>query len=61
MKSIAQAQPVSDRISRSPSPSRRVTASSSAMARSAVASVSTPGVFATSTPRSRAASTSMLS
>ena len=51
MKSIAHAQGVRDRSSRSPSPSRRVTASMSAIARSAVASVSTPGVFVKRTPR----------
>ncbi len=47
-------------ISRSPSPSRRVTMSTSAIARSAVASVSTPGVLVTVTPRARQAGTSML-
>ena len=40
-----------ERIRRSPSARRRVTMRIRAMARSAVASVSTPGVFVTSTPR----------
>ncbi len=57
--SQAQGSPV--RTTRSPSPSRRVVIRISAIARSAVASVSTPGVLVTITLRSRAASTSMLS
>ena len=61
MKSIAQAHGSRERISRSPSPSRRVMASISAIARSAVASVSTPGVFVKRTPWRRTASTSTLS
>ena len=44
-----------------PSGRRRAAASSSASVRSAVASVSTPGVFVTSTPRAVAAPTSTLS
>ena len=47
--------------SRSPSGSRRASASSSAKARSAVASVSTSGVLPTGMPRRVAASTSTLS
>ena len=50
-----------ERIRRSPSPRRRVTIRISAIARSAVESVSTPGVLVTTTPRSVAAATSMLS
>jgi hypothetical protein len=46
-------------ISASPSGSLRVTASISAIAMSAVSSVSTPGVFDTSTPRWRADCTSI--
>ena len=61
MKSIDHAHGSPERISRSLSPTLRVTASSSAIARSAVASVRTPGVFVTVTPRARAASTSTLS
>ena len=49
------------RTSRSPSHRRRDAASMSPMVQSAVASVSTPGVLATTTPRSVAASTSALS
>ena len=58
---MSQAQGSPERITRSPSPRRRVAIRISAIARSAVASVSTPGVLVTITPRSRAASTSMLS
>lgn len=47
MKSSCQRQGTPSRIRRSPSASRRVTMRMSANARSAVASVSTPGVFAT--------------
>jgi hypothetical protein len=61
MKSIAHSHGCCERISRSPSPIRRVIASSSAIARSAVASVSTPGVLVIVTPCRRAASTSTLS
>ena len=61
MKSIAHAHGVRERSSRSPSPSRRVIASISAIARSAVASVSTPGVFVKRAPCARTASTSTLS
>jgi hypothetical protein len=50
MKSIDHAHGTPERIRRSPSPSRRVIASISAIARSAVASVSTPGVFVIVTP-----------
>ena len=49
------------RMSRSPSPIRRVTARISVIARSAVASVSTAACSSTSTPRLVAAGTSMLS
>ena len=49
------------RTRRSAAPRPRVVISTSAMARSAVASVSTPGVFVTTTPRSRHAATSTLS
>ena len=48
------------RITRSPSPSRRVTMRISAIAMSAVASVNTPGVFVTRTLRAAQAGTSML-
>ena len=61
MKNMCQDHGVAERSSRSPSPSRRVTDSISPIARSAVASVRTPGVFVTSTPRSLQAATSMLS
>lgn len=60
MKSSCQRQGAPSRIRRSPSASRRVTMRMSANARSAVASVSTPGVFATTSLRACAA-TSMLS
>ena len=49
------------RTNRSPSTTRRAHASASATAISAVASVSTPGVFATRTPSRRAAARSMFS
>ena len=49
------------RISRSPSPRRRVAMRISANAMSAVASVSTPGVLVNRTPRSVQAGTSTLS
>src|ERR1017187_7290811 len=48
------------RTSRSPSPSRRATASINVKAMSAVVSVSTPGVFVTGIFRAVAAATSML-
>ena len=48
------------RTSRSPSPARRAVASISVSARSAVSSVSTSGVFVTTTPFAFAAATSML-
>ncbi|URM97239.1 hypothetical protein LUW76_24385 [Actinomadura madurae] len=47
-----------DRISRSPSLTRRVTSSSSAIVRSAVASTSTPGAFVATAPRAVIAATS---
>ncbi len=50
-----------ERITRSPSPSRRVAIRISEKARSAVASVRTPGVFVTVTPRPAQAARSMLS
>jgi hypothetical protein len=53
-------QAVPDRMSRSPSPSRRVDMRTSPIARSAVASINTPGVLVTMTPRRVQASTSML-
>ena len=49
------------RTYRSPSTTRRRTASTSANVRSAVAASSTPGVFVTETPRARQASTSIRS
>ena len=49
------------RTRRSPSPMRRATARIRAIVRSAVASVSTPGVLVTTMPASRAASRSMWS
>ena len=49
------------RTSRSPSPIRRAVASTSAMAMSAVSSVSTPGVLVTVMPRWRAVSRSIWS
>ncbi len=49
------------RTRRSAAPRPRVVISTSAIAMSAVASVSTPGVFVTTTPRSVQAGTSMLS
>src|ERR1039457_1081517 len=49
-----------ERTSRSPSPSRRATASNNAKAMSAVAAVKTPGVFVTGILRAVAAVTSML-
>ena len=59
-KSGSQLQPP-PRIARSASGSRRAALSISAHARSAVASVSTPGVLPTGTPRSLAAARSTLS
>ena len=61
MKSSAQPFHAPPRSSRSPSATRRVTARMSAQVNSAVASVSTSGVFVTGMPRARAAATSMLS
>ncbi len=55
----AQPVQVPARTSRSPSPARRHTASISVIAMSAVASVTTSGVFDTATPAARAAATSM--
>ena len=49
------------RTIRSASPSRRVEIRISAIAMSAVASTSTPGVFVATTPRRAQAGTSMLS
>ena len=50
-----------ERMSRSPSPSRRVAMRIRPKAMSAVASVSTPGVLVATTSRSLQAGTSMLS
>ena len=61
MKNMLHDHGVCARMSRSPSPRRRVAIRMSANARSAVASVRTPGVFVTTTPRPAHAGTSMLS
>ena len=60
-KNMLQVHVPPARTSRSPSPSRRVAIRISANAMSAVASVRTPGVFETVTPRAAQAGTSMLS
>ena len=61
MKNMLHDQVPPARIMRSASPIRRVDARISAMAMSAVASTSTPGVFVHTTPRRAQAATSMLS
>ena len=57
----AQPDQVPARTIRSPSPARRAAARISSIAHSAVATLSTSGVFTTASPRARAAATSMWS